>query len=163
MKFSKVTFDPTSKTIAMEFVVITGGGYLYLRQGMGEFPLADQWGEVPADAIEQVTVNGQYAELVLGTFIVYPNTTEAVWEPGGQLLLHWREDDRWFSLEKLGDPYPIEWIGKKEIVELAESLVDERPFDQASPVDPDYLTSVVIVSILWNYFASMEDTSDGLI
>jgi hypothetical protein len=144
MKFSKATFNADLEAIEMEFVVITGGGYLYLRQGVGDFPSEDKskWGKVPADAIEQVTVNGQYAELVLGTFIVYPNTTEAVWEPGGQLLLHWRENDRWFSLEKLGDPYPIEWIGKKEIVELAESIVDERPLNEVLPVDPEYLTSV---------------------
>jgi hypothetical protein len=56
--------------------------------------------------------------------------------------LHWREGDRWFSLEKMGDPYPIEWIDENEIVKLAESLIDERPFDQVPPVDPEYLTSV---------------------
>ena len=50
-KFSQAVFNSTAHTIEMEFVVITGGGSLYLRQGMGEFPSADKWGEVPADAI----------------------------------------------------------------------------------------------------------------
>jgi len=69
-------------------------------------------------------------------------TVRAVWEPGGLLRLHWRADNRWFSLEKMGDPYPIEWIGEKEIIELAESLVVERPVDALPPLDPEYLKSV---------------------
>jgi hypothetical protein len=142
MKFSQAVFDPATKTIGMEFVVLTGGGSLYLSQGMGEFPSASRWGEVPVQDVKQITVNGQYAELVSGTFVVYPNTAEAVWQPGGLLRLHWQEGDRWFSLEKMGDPYPIEWIDENEIVKLAESLVEERAFDQAPPVDPEYLTSV---------------------
>jgi hypothetical protein len=48
----------------------------------------------------------------------------------------------------MGDPYPIEWIGEKEMVELAESLVDERPWDTAPPVDPENLTSVEAVEAL---------------
>lgn len=144
MKFSKAAFNADLEAIEMEFVVITGGGYLYLSQGVGDFPSESKskWGEVPAEGVKQVTVNGQYAELASGTFIVYPNATEAVWEPGGLLRLHWREEDRWFSLEKMGDPYPIEWISESEIVELAESMVDERPLDQIPTVDPEYLTSV---------------------
>jgi hypothetical protein len=142
MKFLQAAFNPTTKAVDMEFVVITGGGSLYLSQGVGEFPSANKWGEVPTEGIKQVTVNGQYAELVSGTFVVYPNSTQAVWQPGGLLRLHWREGDRWFSLEKMGDPYPIEWMDENEIVKLAESLADERPIDQVPPVDPEYLTSV---------------------
>lgn len=142
MKFSKAGFDSNRKAINMEFTVITGGGYLYLVQGVGDFPPQAKWGEVPADGIKQVTVNGQYAEFVSGTFVVYPNSQQAVWQPGGQLRLHWREGDRWFSLEKLGDPYPIEWMGENEIIQLAESLIAERPLIQTPPVDPEYLISV---------------------
>lgn len=141
-QFSQAAFDPATGTMSMQFVASSGGGALSLSQGIGEFPEANKWGEAPAEAIKQVTVNGQYAELVSGTFVVYPNSTEAVWRPGGMLRLHWREGDRWLSLEKMGDPYPIEWIGENEIVALAESLVDERPFDQIVPVDPENLTSV---------------------
>jgi hypothetical protein len=142
MKFSQATFHSATQAIIMEFVVITGGGYLNLNQGVGEFPEAYKWGEVPAEGLKQVTVNGQYAEIAFGTFAVYPNSSEAVWQPGGMLRLHWREGERWFALEKMGDPYPIEWIDENEIVKLAESLVGERPFDQVPPLDPEYLTSV---------------------
>ena len=142
MQFSQTAFNSATKTIDMEFVVITGGGSLYLSQGVGEFPSASKWGEVPTESIKQVTVNGQYAELVSGTFVVYPNSTESVWQPGGMLRLHWREGDRWFSLEKMGDPYPMEWIDENQIVKLAESLVEERPFGQTPSVDPEYLSSI---------------------
>ncbi len=142
MKFSSAAFVPETGEIGMEFVVITGGGYLYLRQGIGESSLIGEWDKVPEDAIEQVAVNGQYAELVLGVYSVYPNATQAVWEPGGLLRLRWQEGDRWFSLEKVGDPYPIEWITKDEIIKLAESLVDERPLDAVPPLDPEYLSTV---------------------
>jgi hypothetical protein len=141
LKFSRADYFSESKEIIMEFT--TGGGALFLRQGFGDFPLPKgNWGKVPADAVEQVTVNGQYGEIVLGTFVVYPNATEAVWEPGGQLSLAWREGDRWFSLEKFGDPYPIEWITKGELIMLAESLVNERPAGTIPPLDPENLESV---------------------
>lgn len=143
LKFSTADFIPETGEIRMEFEVITGGGYMYLRQGIADFPVrTDPWGKAPSDTVEQVSVNGQYAEIVSGTFVVYPNATSAVWEPGGQLSLAWRDGSRWFALEKLGDPYPIEWITKDELINLAESLVDERPVDTVPPLDPEYLTTV---------------------
>lgn len=143
LKFSTAGFIPETGELRMEFVVITGGGYLYLRQGIADFPVrTDPWSKAPSDAVEQVSVNGQDAEIVSGTFVVYPGATSAVWEPGGQLRLAWREGNRWFALEKMGDPYPIEWITKEELVKLAESLVNERPVDAVLPLDPEYLTTV---------------------
>jgi hypothetical protein len=143
MKFSKTGFNPETGEIRMEFVVIDGGGYLYLRQGVADFPVqTDTWGKVPSDAVEQVSVNGLYAEIASGTFVVYPNATSAVWEPGGQLSLAWRDGNHWFALEKMGDPYPIEWITKDELIKLAESLVDARPVDAVPPLDPEYLSTV---------------------
>lgn len=141
MKFSKISFEPSRASITTEFVVITGGGALSLQQGISQFP-EDDWGQVPSDAIEQVSVNGQYAEFVSGAFMIYPDTQAEVWEPGGLLRLRWQDGERWFSLEKMGDPYPIEWIGKDEMLALAESLVDQRPVDVAPPVDPEYLKSI---------------------
>jgi hypothetical protein len=143
MKFSAVTFTPSTGEINFEYVVTTGGGYLYLRQGISDFPdPKNTWGKVPSDAVEQVSVNGLYAEVASGTFVVYPNATLAVWEPGGLLSLAWRDGDHWFVLEKLGDPYPIEWITKDQLIKLAEGLVDERPADIVPPLDPEYLATV---------------------
>lgn len=142
MTFSSAT-SAGGAEIDMEFGVTGGGGYLYLRQGLGALPQqASLWGQVPADAVQQVTVNGQYAELVEGGYIVYPNATQAVWEPGGRITLAWQEGGRWFVLEKMGDPFPIEWMTKDELIKLAEGLVDERPAGALPPLDPEYLTSV---------------------
>ena len=140
LSFSQAQFNARTREIDMEFAA--GGGALYLSQGLGEFPSSSKWGEVPADEIKQVSVNGKYAELVSGIFVVYPDTTAAVWRPGGQLRLHWREGNRWFSIEKMGDPYPIEWIDESEIIKLAESLVEERSLNETPPVDPEHLTDV---------------------
>ncbi|HAE58331.1 MAG TPA: hypothetical protein DCG54_02185, partial [Anaerolineae bacterium] len=143
LKFSSAEFIPETGEIRMEFVVITGGGYLHLRQGVAGFPMqTDNWGKVPSDAVEQVEVNGLYAEIASGTYVVYPGATSAVWEPGGQLSLAWRDGGHWFVLEKLGDPYPIEWITNDELITLAEGLVDERPVDAVPPLDPEYLSTV---------------------
>ena len=143
LKFSIAEFIPETGEIRMEFVVITSGGYLYLRQGVAGFPMqTDNWGKVPSDAVEQVEVNGLYAEIASGMYVVYPGAKSAVWESGGQLSLAWRDGDHWFVLEKLGDPYPIEWITNDELITLAEGLVDERPVDATPPLDPEYLSTV---------------------
>lgn len=142
-EFTKVTYNADIKQVTTEYVVTTGGGYLNLRQGVNEFvPADDQWSKVPSDSVEQVAVNGNYAEISMGTYVVYPGSTSAVWVPGGQLSLVWREGNNWFVLEKLGDPYPIEWITKDELIKLAESLVDERPLDATQPMDPENLKSI---------------------
>jgi hypothetical protein len=141
--FSNASFDAAANQVTTEYVVTTGGGYLYLRQGINEFtPAGGEWSKVPSDAVEQVMVNGQYAEIATGTFVVYPNAASAVWTHGGQLILVWQEGNSWFVLEKLGDPYPIEWITRDELVRLAESLVDERPLDAVPPQDPEDLNGV---------------------
>jgi len=143
MRFSSVTSLPSIGEIDMEFVVTTGGGYLYLRQGItGSQEQTNAWDKVPADAVEQVSVNGQYAEFVSGGFVVYPNSKEAVWEPGGRLTLAWRDGSHWFVLEKMGDPYPIEWITKDQLIKLAEGLVDDRSVVTVPPLDPEYLSSI---------------------
>lgn len=143
LKFTSASFTPSTGEITLAFEVITGGGYFSLRQGFSDFPQqVSPWGQVPSDAVEQVSVNGQYAELASGTFVVYPDAAQAVWEPGGQLSLAWRAGERWFVLEKMGDPYPIEWITPEQLIQLAESLIEDRPADFVAPLDPEYLASV---------------------
>ena len=142
-QFSKVYYNPETKEAITEYKVVSGGGYLILRQGLFDYiPHDDPWSKVPIDAIDQVSVNGNYAEIASGTYVVYPDATEAVWEPGGQLSLVWREGSSWFVFEKWGDPYPIEWINKDEMIKLAESLTPSRPIDAVAPVDPENLTSI---------------------
>lgn len=142
-KFSQVTYDARTEQVTMEFLATSGGGFLNLRQGQKDFTAPDDpWSKVPSGSVKQVSVNGNYAEIASGTFVVYPDATEAVWEPGGQLSLVWREGNRWFVLEKMGDPYPIEWITDEAMIGLAESLVDIRPADAVPPQDPANLKTV---------------------
>ena len=151
-EFSSAVYNAEINQVTTEYLVSTGGGYLYLRQGLNEFrPAADEWSQFPAGAVEQTMVNGNYAEIANGTYVVYPDATAAVWEPGGQLSLVWREENRWFVLEKLGDPYPIEWITRDELIKLAESLVDARPLDAVPPPDPENLNSVAEAERLAGY------------
>lgn len=141
LKFSTASFNPSMGEVIMEFTA--SGGVLFLRQGISNLPEdKTPWGKVPADAVERVSVNGLYAEIVLGAFIAYPNAMEAVWEPGGRLTLAWRDGDHWFVLEKLGDPYPIEWITKEEMIKLAEGLVDERPAGTVAPLNSEQLSKL---------------------
>ena len=151
-RFLRVSFNPKTKEAVTEYRVISGGGYLILRQGLFDYiPSDDPWSKVLIDAVDQVSVNGNYAEIASGTYVVYPYATEAVWESGGQLSLVWREGSSWFVFEKFGDPYPIEWITKDEMVKLAESLVPSRPIDAVAPVDPEYLSSVEEAQKLANF------------
>jgi len=155
MEFSKASFNYERKVIAMEFEVISGGGYLYLHQGIEDDQPQGEWDKVPAEGIRLVTVNGQYAELASGTFVVYPNATEATWEPDGSLLrLRWREGDYWFSLEKLGDPYPIEWMDGDALIELAESLVDDRDLNAHMPVETE---TPDVEDTDWEFFLSADE------
>jgi hypothetical protein len=123
MKFSKVNVLPgNTASITMEFVVIDGGGYLYLHQGIDDFPpgTSKSWqagrGWSPKCDLSRVGAGGCFA-----------------CAGGGE---------RWFS-PRNGNPYPIEWLDG-EIVKLAESLVDERPADAEKALDPEYLPSAEV-------------------
>ena len=150
MKYAKVSYFPETGEARTEFVVT--GGYLYLVQGINEYISTDNpWTMVPSDAVKQVSVNGNYAEIVEGTYAYYLGATEAVWDPYGRIRLFWREGNRWFLLEKIGEPYPIEWMTPEELVRLAESLVDQRLLDAVPPVDTENLLSVAAAQELAGY------------
>jgi hypothetical protein len=99
-----------------------GGGGLVLSQSRGDLPTS-QWEAVPADAAQAVTVNGQPAEYVESTFVVYPNTTEAVWNAEAPVQrLRWSADGVLYELSKLGDPQALEYLGMEQMIALAERL-----------------------------------------
>lgn len=98
------------------------GGELILAQSLSGFP-SSSWSEVPPAAIERVEIGGNEGEFAQGMFVVYPNADSAVWEPDAPVFrLRWKDGDRWFSLEKMGDTYPTEWLDKQAMIALAESL-----------------------------------------
>jgi hypothetical protein len=99
-----------------------GGGGLVLSQGPGDLT-ASHWDEVAPEAVQAVQVNGTPAEFVQGTFVVYPDSSTAVWEPSAPVLrLRWERDGRTFELAKLGAPEHLEHLDQAALIALAETI-----------------------------------------
>jgi hypothetical protein len=112
---------PDQGTVILGYVA-DGGGGLVLSQSRGDLP-SSAWEEVPAGAAVAVTVNGQPAEYVEGTFVVYPDSTEAVWNADGPVQrLRWQAGGVLYELSKMGDPQALEYLDQAELIALAESL-----------------------------------------
>ncbi|QYK49997.1 MAG: hypothetical protein KF701_06265 [Anaerolineales bacterium] len=100
-----------------------GGGYLEIIQSTGALP-SSAWMEVPAEAIEKVSVAGIQGEYAQGHFVVYPNATSAVWEPTSPIFrLRWGDGTHYFSIEKYGNMPVMTWLDKQAMIELAELLM----------------------------------------
>ncbi len=101
-----------------------GGGYLWIFQSTGPLP-STPWMQVPAEAIEKVTVAGLPGEYAQGAFVVYANATSAVWEPSASTFrLRWGDGTTYFSIEKLGNMPVMTWLDKAAMIELAADLMD---------------------------------------
>ena len=118
--FRNIEVNPALGLIVVHYDAI--GGELVLAQSLSGFP-SSSWSEVPPGAIEKVEVGGNEGEYAQGMFVVYPNASSATWEPDSPVFrLRWKDGDRWFSLEKMGDVGPVEWLNKEAMITLAESL-----------------------------------------
>jgi hypothetical protein len=142
--FVDVQSNPTLHSMTINYQVVEGGGYLTLSQGIGVMQeSSSNWGEVPANAVEQISVGSHYGEFVRGQFVVYPGATSATWEPEAAVMrLRWSEGNRWFSLEKMGDTGPVEYLDKEGLIALALSLVDAPAPDANTSIDKDYQMSI---------------------
>lgn len=148
LAFKEAIANPVLQRLEINYIVPQGGGYLTLAQGLGEFPPAGDWSAVPLEAIEEVLVNGQPAEYVEGYFAADAGANTVYWHDDmGVARLRWKEGERWFSLEKYGDPYPIEYLDKNGLIALAESL-EYSPLPAPAVLDPEYLTSIQDAEIL---------------
>jgi hypothetical protein len=121
--FRSIEANPALGILIMRYDAEGGGGELSFAQSLSGFP-SDSWSEVPPTAIEKIVVEGNEGEFVQGMFVVKSRTgTEAVWEPDAPVFrLRWKDGGRWFSLDKMGDTYPTEWLDKQAMIVLAESL-----------------------------------------
>jgi len=105
-------------------------GALWIAQGAGDFPTGissdnDHWGEVPIDAIQSVTINGQPGEYVEGGFAQLPGSDQYTWMPDlSHARLRWKEGDIWFQISRGGTPEALQsTLGSLEaLLKLAESL-----------------------------------------
>jgi hypothetical protein len=112
---------PEGGTLRLGYAAAEGGG-LVLSQSLDGLPTS-KWEAVPAGAAVAVTVNGQPAEYVEGTFVVYPGSTEAVWNADAPVQrLRWRAEGVLYELTKMGDPQSLEHLDMAAMVALAESL-----------------------------------------
>lgn len=115
-------------------------GAITIMQGQGDFPQTlssdgsdDHWSEVPTNAIQTVTVNGQPGEYVDGAFVqLIENgkpSDKYTWNPEVSMArLRWKEDNTWFQVQRPGVPEKFrQVIGTKDgILKLAESLLKAR-------------------------------------
>ena len=136
--------NPILNSMTINYQVVEGGGYLTLIQGIGTVQQASSnWGEVPANAIERISVGSHYGEFARGQFVVFPGATSATWEPTVPVFrLRWSEGNRWFALEKFGDTAPVEYLDKNALIALALSLVDAPAPDANTSIDNAYQMSV---------------------
>ena len=91
---------------------------------------SNPWFSVPQDAIQEVTVNGQAAEYVNGSFVARPGEDHAIWNPdSGQIRLRWQQDGWWFQFVKWGAPA----MQPQQLADLASNLTpDVQKVDSGS-------------------------------
>jgi len=144
LSFLNAQSNTILQTISIHYGVVEGGGYLSLYQGIGGMPASSSvWGDVMANAIEQIRVGDYYGEFAQGQFVVYPGATSATWDANMSVLrLRWSDGNRWYSLEKQGNTAPIEYLDKDALITLAASLVYAPASDAITSIDNAYQMSI---------------------
>jgi hypothetical protein len=109
-------------------------GSVWIAQGLGEFPTRiredaeSDWGQVPAQTIQNVTVHGQPAEFVEGQWVQVAGAGQYIFTtdvPG--LALRWRDGGHWFHIFVGGQPELAPALDKDGLIRLAESLQAPSP------------------------------------
>jgi len=117
----------SATSISLEYEAQGGGGALIINESSHGF-IESEWDRAPAEAISQVRIGDIDAELVQGTFVVYPGETVARWNPDAAILrLRWTFDGLWFEMTKLGNVESIEYLNRDAMLELAERMI-KGPF-----------------------------------
>lgn len=112
-------------TIHLEYETPDQGGHLTIAQSQEGYNQSD-WDSVPADNIVPVKIGELDGEFVQGTFVVFPNATEATWNAEAPLLrLRWQKDGIWYEITKFGDTQPIETLDQAALIALAEDLMSQ--------------------------------------
>ena len=114
-------------SISIQYEVVGGGGALVLNESTNGF-MQSEWDQAPVESISQVRIGEMNAEIVQGTYVVYPGETVARWNSEAPILrLRWIQDGIWFEMAKFGGVERIEYLGQDELIELAASLTN-APF-----------------------------------
>jgi len=87
--------------------------------------MESEWDQAPVEAISQVKIGNIDAEIVQGTFVVYPGETVARWNPDAPILrLRWIFDGVWFEMAKFGNVGSIEYLDRDALLKLAERMMN---------------------------------------
>ncbi len=110
-------------TINLEYETSDQGGHLNITQSQEGYYQSD-WDSVPAKFIISVKIGELDGEFVQGTFVVFPNATEATWNADAPVLrLRWEKDGVWYEIIKFGDVQAIEYLDQAGLIALAEDLM----------------------------------------
>jgi len=113
----------TSTSISIEYEAQGGGGALILNESIHGF-MESEWDQAPVESISQVKLGDLDAEVVQGSFVVFPGETVARWNPEAPVLrLRWIFDGTWFEMAKLGDVESIEYLDRDALLDLAERMM----------------------------------------
>jgi hypothetical protein len=112
----------TPGSINIQYEAVGGGGALVITESTDGF-IQSEWDQAPLEAISQVKIGELDAEIVQGTYVVYPGETVAKWNSDAPILrLRWIENSIWFEMAKFGDVERIEYLGAEGMIALAESM-----------------------------------------
>lgn len=125
-----------SNNFMMEYVVIGGGGYLYLSQGLGnQFPSGT--GEAPESAITEVMVGNHRGEYVEGMWVTDATNKKYTWNACCMARLRWVDGDRWFEIYKQAAMPQTNYMTREVMIDMALNLVNHP--DQNNTPRLEYL------------------------
>jgi len=111
--------------VSIEYQAIGLGGNLIITQSREGYNEAE-WDSVPAEFVVAVKIGALDGEFVQGSFVVFPNATEATWNPDMALWrLRWEKDGVYYEITKFGDVQAIEYLDQAGLVALAEDLMGQ--------------------------------------
>lgn len=137
-------------SISIQYEVPGGGGALIINESPSGF-VQSEWDRAPVEAISQVMVGDFLAEIVHGTYVVYPNDPNtAQWNADAPIVrLRWMQDGLYFEMAKFGGVEAIAYLDQDAMIDLAASMTKEPlPVDDTQEADKlvpfDVLSPLVI-------------------
>jgi hypothetical protein len=121
----------------------SGGGYLTLSQGTGNFPIDSDWEKVPTPAVQQIKIGEYQGEYVNGSFGLLNGAKEATWESDkGMQRIRWKEGERWFEIFEANGPGVTGYMDQSTLITLATSMVYQP--EKLDQIDIDFIPNITL-------------------
>jgi hypothetical protein len=121
----------------------SGGGYLTLRQGIGDFPTDSDWEKVPTSVVQQIKIGEYQGEYVNGSFSLLNGSKEITWgSDGGIQRIRWKEEERWFEIFEANGPGVTGYMDQQTLITLATSMVYQP--EKLGQIDIDFIPNVTL-------------------